>query len=137
LTAPRTELEREHRQGLAVGALVGLIVGLALYPPVVFGAVLGAGAGFGLARSTTAERDAPVSARTLVAAGVVLAVVLVLGELVGLDAERHRFLRGWMRDGPMRPELAALAEHPWAWLPQTAAIAALAAGAVMTAVRRR
>jgi hypothetical protein len=137
LTTPRTEFEREHRQGLIVGAVVGLILGLALYPPLVFGGVLGAGAGLGLARSATPERDAPVSARTLVAVAALLAVVLVLGELVGLGAERHRFLRAWTADGPLQPEVGALAEHPWAWLPQTVAIGALVAAAVMTAVRRR
>ena len=73
----------------------------------------------------------------MVAAAALLAVVLVLGELIGLDTERHRFLRAWTADGPLRPELGALAEHPWAWLPQTVAIGALVAAAVMRLVRRR
>ena len=73
---------------------------------------------------------------TMLAAGIVLALALVVGELVGLGAERREFLEAWLREGAFHLDAGALLRYPWAWLPQSAAIAAMTSGAITMARRR-
>jgi len=114
-----------------LGAVVALVLGLTLYPPVVLGGAVGACVGAEILRRSANDeaRDASLG-RTILVAGLLLTIAAAVGELLGLGEERREFLRMWREQGLFHLDFSALARYPWAWVPQTAGIAALTAGAL-------
>ena len=122
--------ERENRRGLLCGAALALVLSLTLYPPLVFGAGLGAWSASELRRRARhGMGDATPAGWTILSAGCCVALAVAVGEAAFLAAERREFLRGWSEGGLFKLDPGALLSHPWGWLPQTAAISGLVAGA--------
>lgn len=121
--------DREFEEGLAklIGGLV--LAALALVYPQSLGGLVGFGVGAAYPWRL-GDREDRRYWRTIagwsIAAGLAVAgAYVLLHTALGADAELRRFHRQW---GLGHLSVAALIDHPWAWLPLATAAALVAAG---------